>query len=131
MHGVGLFAEDLPDHAFVLIAGDGHADGGGIALGQGLDGHIVIHGLFLSQPLAGCVQKPQPLCHIVPLALQLRLTRREKGVEPFAVVVDGQDGADVGKAEAHVAQRRDAADGGQLRLAVVALVGEAVGLGGL
>ena len=131
MHGVGLPAEGLPDHALVLIAGDGHADGGGIALGQSLDGHIVIHSFFLSQPLAGCVQKPQPLRNIVPLLLQLCLTRRKEIVEPFAVVVDGQDGADVGETEAHVAQCRDAADGGQLRFAVVAVVGKAVNLSGL
>ena len=50
-------------------------------MGRGLDGHIVIHSFFLSQPLAGCVQKPQPLRNIVPLLLQLRLTRRKEIVE--------------------------------------------------
>ena len=128
----GLPHKDVPQVSLPVVAGKDLADAGYLPLRQGLDGDIVVHLFFiLSQPFDGCVQKPQPLRNIVPLLLQLRLTRRKEIVELFAVVVDGQDGADVGETEAHVAQCRDAADGGQLRFAVVALVGKAVNLSGL
>ena len=128
---VGLLAEDAPDLGFVLIAGDGQAAGGGVALRQGADGDIVVHALFLSQASPGAVQEPELMADRLPLGFQFPLALGETRIQSFGVAVDRQQGPDFRQGEAHVPQGRDAADHGQLGLAVVAVVGEAVGLGGL
>jgi hypothetical protein len=48
VHMVSLGAEDTPHRPLLLVAGNGHPHTGGVALGQGLDGNIVSHGIFLS-----------------------------------------------------------------------------------
>ena len=128
---VGLFAEDVPDQALLLIAGDGHAAGGGVALRQGADGDIVVHAFFLSQASPGAVQEPELLADRLPLGFQLPLALGETRVQGFRVAVDRQQGPDLRQGKAHVPQGRDTADHGELGFAVVAVVGEAVGLGGL
>ena len=52
-HPVRLLAERLPDASFLRIARDDRMDAGRIAFGDGLDGHIVLHDVFLSQPVSG------------------------------------------------------------------------------
>lgn len=59
------------------------------------------------------------------------LLRGKMYVQLCAVLINGEERTNLGKSEAHIAQRRDAADDGELGLAVVAVVGEGVGVVGL
>ena len=91
---VGLAAQHVPHHALGLVAGDGHAHARGIARGQSLDGHIVVHVCFLSQPLTGCVQKPQFLRRVGGKCLQPGALRGQARIERRAVVIQAQQLAD-------------------------------------
>ena len=59
IHAAGFFRQKAPDHPLIFITGSGHLNGGGIARGKCLDGDVITHDLFLSQPFAGCFQKRQ------------------------------------------------------------------------
>ena len=126
----GLRTEHTPHHPLVLVARQGHADAGGIAFGQGLDCHIVFHIVVLSQPFPRCLQKPQLLGRVLPQSGQLRLAHLQVGVQGLPVIVDGQDLPDGGQAEPQILQRCDAEHLGQMVLAVVAIPGHRVDLGG-
>lgn len=128
VHVGGLGAENAPHRALRLIAGNGHPHTGGIALGQGLDSNIISHGIFLSQSFPCAVQQPQLPGHVLRLGLQHRLLGGKTFVQSLAVVIEVQHPADVRQTEPHVLQRRDAAHGGQLGLAVIAVVGKPVDL---
>ena len=130
IQGIGFAAQHLPHHALIFIAWNGHAHGGGIALRNGLDGDVIAHGFFLPQPLAGCIQKRQLARRILGKGVQLGFARTQISVQPLPVLVDFQNTHDIRQREAHILQRRDAADDGQLILAVIAVIGEAVNLGG-
>ena len=119
---VGLGAERLPDLAFVLIARDDGMDTGGIARRNGLDGDIVLHKIFLSQPFFGCVQKQQLLRGLRGLGLQLAAAGGEEGRERLRVPAELRHPAHIGKREAHIPQGGDPADGLQLVLSVIAVV---------
>lgn len=125
-HVVGLAAQHVPHHALGLVAGDGHAHARGIARGQSLDGHIVVHVCFLSQPLTGCVQKPQFLRRVGGKCLQPGALRGQARIERRAVVIQAQQLARVAQAEAERAQRGDASGGDELPLAVVAVAGHGI-----
>ena len=114
VHVVGLAAQHVPHHALGVVAGDGHAHACGVTLGQGPDGHIVVHVCFLSQPLTGCVQKPQFLRRVGGERLQPGALRGQAHIERRAVVVQ--------------AQRGDASGGDELPLAVVAVAGHGIDL---
>lgn len=125
---VGLAAQNVPHHAHGVVAGDGHAHARGVARGQGLDGHIVVHICFLSQPLTGCVQKPQFLRRVGGERLQPGALRGQARIERRAVVVQVQQLARLAQAEAERAQRGDASGGDELPLAVVAVAGHGIDL---
>ena len=57
--GVPLPAVYAPHHTLVFVAGNGHLNGSGVALGNGSDVYVIAHMLFLSQPSEGCIQKRQ------------------------------------------------------------------------
>ena len=126
VHVVGLAAQHVPHHAHGVVAGDGHAHARGVALGQGLDGHIVVHICFLSQPLTGCVQKPQFLRRVGGERLQPGALRGQARIERRAVVINAQELARLAQTEAERAQRGDASGGDELPLAVIAVAGHGI-----
>ena len=124
-----LPAQDTPHVALPVIAGDGHADAGGVPLRQGLQYHVVTHIRFLSQPFHGCLQEPQPSGGVFRQSGQLQLPQPEIPGQDLRVVVLLQDVRDGRQAEAHLPQGGDASRRGQLALAVVAVAGEGVRAG--
>ena len=73
VHAAGFADQRAPYHALILIAGNGHLHGGGVAFGDRFQRDIIAHGLFLSQPFSGCVQKRQLARGIKRNLLQLAL----------------------------------------------------------
>ena len=73
VHPCCLLAQHAPNHSFGLVAGDSHAHAGGVTLRQSSYTYGVIHVSFLSQPLSGCVQKPQLFLGVARKGAQLRL----------------------------------------------------------
>ena len=131
MHPAGLAHQRAPYHPLVLVAGDRHLHGGGVAFGDRFQCDIIAHGLFLSQPFSGCVQKRQLTRCVARELLQLALPGRKIALQRLAVVVDLEDLHDIGKGKPHVLERRDPAHGRELILPVIPVIGEAVDLSGL
>ena len=130
IHPAGFAHQRAPHHALILIAGDGHLYGGGVALGDRFQRDIIAHGLFLSQPFSGCVQKRQFARRVKREFFQLALPGGKIALQRLAVVVNFEDFHDIGEGKSHVLERCDPAHRRELILPVIPVIGEAVDLGG-
>ena len=126
IHPPGFLRQLAPDHSLVLVAGNRHLYGCGIALGNGLDDNVVTHVFFLSQPFPGCVQKRQFVFRILQCSLQFLPPGREELLQLLPVIIDLKNSDDIGKGETHLLQSGDAPRCRKLIFPVIPVIREAV-----
>ena len=126
VHPGSFLAEDAPEIALPVIAGDDLPYAGHLPLRDGFYRNIVLHRFILSQPHKGCIQKPQPPLRFLRLRLKLGFLQQEGPLQGRPVLPASQEIPDGGVGEAHILQRPYPVCRRQLAFLIVAVAGEGV-----